>query len=174
MLPKFRMSSYNSIGFHASYRGHVVDFSLRFTDNKTGHGDIELRFAGQTWTCDSYYFVLDSGVMPDVESAGKVRAVLDKLLEQWLASVESMPDRGMAFLPYDFSDHYTAWLRCQRSGRDVWVERGWSHVEGWSFFPSAVGELLRRLPDFQPDGPKIRVELTDFLEAIRTARAAAV
>jgi hypothetical protein len=37
--------------------------------------------------CDSYYLALDRELLSDREDAGKVRAVLRRLLEQWLAAV---------------------------------------------------------------------------------------
>ncbi len=92
-----------------------MELSLRFEDNKTGHKDLILSFAGRVWVCDSYYLVIDSKLSPDQEDANKIRLVLRKLLEQWLSAVESIPADGSVYLPYDFSDQYTAWLRCIRT-----------------------------------------------------------
>ncbi len=148
-----------------------MDLSLRFEDNGTAHDDIVLRFGGQTWISDSYYFALDGALQPESEDPLKVKAVFRRLLEQWLGAVENMPDGGTVFLPYDFSDQYTGWLRCQRSGGEVSASRGWSYVEGWSFFPSAVGEYLAEMPGFQIDGPTVRASVEELLEDIRNSLA---
>jgi hypothetical protein len=153
------------------FGGGAVDLSLRFDDKETGHNDLVLRFAGQSWVCDSYYLALDRGLLADREDADKVRAVLRRLLMQWLEAVDNMPDGGAVFLPYDFSDQYTAWLRCQRSGSGVTVFRGWADMAGWSCFPSAVGEYLSHLPGFRPDGPSIWIDRSELLQAIRTSLA---
>jgi hypothetical protein len=148
-----------------------VDLSLRFDDNGTGHKDLVLCFAGQSWVADSYYLALDRELWPDREDAEKVRAVLRRLLAQWLEAVDHMPDGSTVFLPYDFSDQCTAWLRCQRSGSEVLVCRGWAGVEGWSFCPSAVGEYLSHLPGFGPEGPSVLVGVGELRQAIRTSLA---
>jgi hypothetical protein len=145
--------------------------SLRFEDNDTAHDDLVLRFASERWVCDSYYLVLDRELLPDREDADKVRAVLRRLLEQWLAALGRLPDGGTAYLPYDFSDQYTGWLACQRSGSEVAVSRGWADVEGWSFFPSAAGDLSARPRGFRADGTTVRCGLPDLVEAVRGSLA---
>jgi hypothetical protein len=144
-----------------------VELSLRFEDNDSAHDDLVLRFGGDQWKCDSYYLALDGELLPDREDADKVRIVHQRLLEQWLAAVERLPDGGTAFLPYDFSDQYTGWLVCQRSGDEVAVSRGWATVEGWSFSPSAAGDLLERPRGFRVDGPTVRGSVSELAEAIR-------
>jgi hypothetical protein len=151
--------------------GGFVDLSLRFEDNETGHDDLVLRFANQRWVCDSYYLVLDRELLPDRENADKVRAVLLRLLEQWLVAVERLPDGGTAYLPYDFSDQYTGWLSCHRSGDEAVVSRGWANVEGWSFFPSAAGDLFHSPRGFRVDGPTVQGSVSELVEAVRGALA---
>jgi hypothetical protein len=145
---------------------HMLDLSLCYEDNGTAHNDLLLRFAGQTWMCDSYYFALDEKVHPDDGSPAKVRAVLRKLLEQWLTAAANLPDTGTTFLPYDFSDEYTGWICCQRDGSEMDLSRGWANVQGWSLFPSAVGEYFSNLPDFKIEGPAIKSSREDLLQAI--------
>ncbi len=144
-----------------------MELSLRFEDNETAHDDLVLRFAGEQWRCDSYFLLLDRGLLPEREDAEKVRAVLRRLLGQWLAAMEQLPDGGTAFLPYDFSDQYTGWLACCRIGDEVEVSRGWATVEGTSFFPSAAGDLFERPRGFRVDGPTIRTRMSELLEALR-------
>ncbi len=143
-----------------------MDFSLRFEDNNTHHDDLVLRFAGQSFVCDTYYFALDPGLLSGQGSANKVRAVLRRLLEQWLSAVENIPDHGTTYLPYDFSDEYTGWLRCQRLGNVVDISNGWAKVGGHSVYPSAVGEYLTRLPGFQSSGSAIQVPLRELVQAV--------
>jgi hypothetical protein len=148
-----------------------MEFSLRFQDNGKAHNDLVLRIGDQSWMCDTYYFALDRGLLPDREDADKVRVVLRQLLQQWLSAVEHVPDGHTVFLPYDFSDQCTGWLRCQRSGSLAVVCRGWASVEGWSFYPSAIGEHLHRLPGFRPDAPVVEMAVTEFVKAIRDSMA---
>jgi hypothetical protein len=148
-----------------------VELSLRFVDNDTGHDDLILRFAGEQWVCDSYYLALDRGLLPDREDPEKIRAVLRRLLEQWLAVAEQLSDGGAAYLPYDFSDQYTGWLACRRAGGEVEVSRGWAEVEGWSFFPSDAGDLSERPRGFRVDGPTARCMSSELTEAIQASLA---
>ena len=143
-----------------------MELSLRFENNDTAHDDLVLRFGGGRWTCDSYYLALDRKMLADREEADKVRAILRRLLEQWLMAVEQLPDGGTAYFPYDFSDQYTAWLACERFGDEVSVSRGWASVEGWSFFPSMAGHLFTRPHGFHVDGPNVRARVSELIEAI--------
>lgn len=144
-----------------------VELSLIFEDNGIGHNDLILRFAGQLYACDTYYLALDLMLLPGRTDNDKIRMVLQKLLEQWLSAVENVPDGGKVYLPYDFSDQYTGWLCCFRSGDTATVCKGWAEVEGWSISPSAVGEFLTRLPGFRVEGPTVQVLINEFTEAVR-------
>jgi hypothetical protein len=148
-----------------------VDLSLRYEDNETAHDDVFLRFAGETYVCDSYYFSLDRALRPGDESPSKVKAVVHKLLEQWLTAAANLPDSGEAFLPYDFSDQYTGWLCCQRRGNEMDISKGYALVEGHSLFPSVIGEYLSCLPGFCVDGPTIKSSREGLLQAIRDSLA---
>jgi hypothetical protein len=144
-----------------------VELSLTFNDNSTLHDDILFRFAGQEWICDSYYFAIDGALLPEVDDETKIRAVLRRLLEQWLETIHILKIHEVAYLPYDFSDQYTGWLRCTRTQSGFVVVRGWSSVEGWSLFASAVGALLFQLSDFRVDGPSLEIGTSELAAAIR-------
>jgi len=148
-----------------------VELSLLFEDNRTGHDDLVLRFSGQLYVCDTYYLALDSELLREYEDAGKIGVVLRRLLEQWLTTVENVEDDGTVYLPYDFSDQYTGWLCCFRSGNTASVCRGWATVEGWSISPSAVGQYMTLLPGFRPDGPTVQVPIEELIEAIHNSIA---
>ena len=151
----------------------TVDLSLRFEDNGTAHDDLVLRWNGRTHVADSYFLMLDDGVLPGREDPTKVRAVLRRLLEQWLDALRSLDDGESAYLPYDLSDQATCWLRCCRRADELDVAHGWSPVEGWSFMPSNVGDLIRSLDDFKTDEPEQTVSLDAFVDAVDRSRAAA-
>ena len=144
-----------------------MNLSLTFHDNKTGHQDIVLRFAEQEWICDSYYFAIDSELLPDIEDDRKIRAVLLRLHEQWLEAVHGLKFGEIAYLPFDFSDQCTGWLRCTATLTGYLVVQGWSSIEGWSFSPSAVGGLLHKLEGFRASGPSLEVTPSELHAAIR-------
>lgn len=106
-------------------------------------------------------------MLADQENAAKVRDVLRRLLEQWHSSVTELREGETCYLPYDFSDQCTAWLRVDAVGPDLKVQRGWADVEGWSFFPSEVGALMKNLIGFRPDGQEVVMPREMFLRAIR-------
>jgi len=146
----------------------MLELSLRYEENGIAHNDLVLHFAGQTRVCDTYYFTFDRNLRSEDGSPDKVRAILRKLLEQWLTAATNLPDGGTTFLPYDFSDQYTGWLRCQRNGDEMAVSLGWDeNVQGWSLFPSAIGEYLSQLPSFKVEGSAIKSSKDDLLLAIR-------
>ena len=152
-----------------------MNLSLRFDDNGTMHDDIVLRFGEQSWVCDSYYLALDRELLPEKEDAEKVKVVLRRLLELWLEAIQSMLSEGdTVFLPYDFSDQYTGWLSCQLSGSDVLVSRGWANVEGYSIYPSKVGEHISNLSGFHLDGPTVRATIEELVAAVRSSLVAVV
>lgn len=150
-----------------------MNLLLRYEDNGTLHDDIQLQLENVTWTCDSYYLALDRNVQEDDESTTKVKAVLRKLLGQWLNVATDLQDAGTAFLPFDFSDQCTAWVRCQRLGGEMVLSLGWSRVEGWSIFPSEIGRYLLELPDFESRTPEFRSSREELLRSIRDSLAQA-
>ncbi len=144
-----------------------MDLSLTFRDNTTGHQDVVLRFAEREWVCDSYYFAIDTELLPEIEDERKIRAVLLRLHEQWLEAVENLKATEIAYLPFDLSDQCTGWLRCTATPSGYVIVQGWSSVEGWSFSPSAVGGPLHKLEGFRASGPTLEVSTSDFHDAIR-------
>lgn len=170
--PSWSSLSSRFCGIH-HIRPHKVNLSLTFHDNKTGHQDIVLRFAGEEWICDSYYFAIDNELLPETEDDRKIRAVLVRLHEQWLEAVQELKADEVAYLPFDFSDQGSGWLRCTATSTGYSVVQGWSSVEGWSFSPSAVGGLLHKLEDFRASGPALEVAASDLQAAIRGSAACA-
>jgi hypothetical protein len=148
-----------------------LNLILRYEDNGTLHDDIQLQLENETWTCDSYYFALDRNVRDGDESATKVKAVLRKLLEHWLKVATKLPDASTAFLPFDFSDQCTGWLRCQRIGEVVLLSLGWSLVEGWSFFPSEADRFVSDLADFKPSTSDFSSSREELIQAISKSLA---
>jgi hypothetical protein len=146
-----------------------MELSLRFEDNDSAHNDLILHFADERHVCDSYYLALDQGLFPNIESAGKVRAVLCCLLAQWLAAVDGLQDGGKIWLPYDFSDQCTGWLQCAREGEQVEVSQGWSTLEGWGLNPSNLGDLTISPPGFKSTGSSIFTDIGSLRVAIHAS-----
>jgi hypothetical protein len=146
----------------------TLNFILNFEPNGTAHDDVTLVFAGISYRCDSYYFAIDQGLLPGRDDAVKARAVVRRLLEQWRQAVASLEPDGFAYLPYDFSDECTAWLRCHRVSETKGVEmvRGWSSVQGWSIVPSELGDAMKSVAGFHADTPPLSTQMDDVLDAI--------
>jgi hypothetical protein len=150
-----------------------MDVRLTFEDNHTCHDDLVLRLGDLVWRCDSYYLAIDRGLLPEQEDARKIRAVLRVLLQSWRLAIESLASGATAYLPYDFSDQCTAWLACEREGRDLLVRHGWADVEGWSISPSEPSAQTAKPKGFQADGGPWRVSVEDFLKGIAQSIEAA-
>jgi hypothetical protein len=104
-----------------------------------GHKDLWLRLGDWTHCCDSYYFGIEA---EDIgPGAAAVVKVMQALLRQWRERVLQLADGAVVYLPYDFSDQCTAWLRVQRSATQLEVQAGWSLVAGYSFNPSDFSEV---------------------------------
>lgn len=143
-----------------------MTLNFAFKPNRTGHDDVTLRFADQEWICDSYYLALDNELLPDIENEQKVCVVFRRLLEQWLEAIRTLDVDDVAYLPYDFSDQYTGWLRCICTPLGYVLAHGWSSVEGWSFAPSAAGTLMHELRDFRASGTERAMKADELVAAI--------
>ena len=120
--------------------------SIEFVDNGTLHDDIVLRFGGWLHRCDSYYFALDPATSG--EDSAKVRAILRRLLKQWVEYLRSARRGSTFYLPFDISDQCIGCLRCVCQEDSVVVTRGWSTTEGWTVPPSDIGSFVRSPGDF--------------------------
>ncbi|MFD8988757.1 hypothetical protein ACFVZ4_11950 [Streptomyces goshikiensis] len=145
----------------------TANTALRFERIRTkgDHRDLRLRIGAYRHTCDSYYFGLDDS--PAVR--GGMGARLAHLLEQWAAQVEGLRrGGGTAYLPYDFSDQCTAWLRVSsRDGETVEVQAGWSLIEAWGIEPSNYLATAPEVTDFGPiAGARISCSLDDLTACI--------
>ena len=134
---------------------------LDYQPNGTHHGDVVLQVGSWTTRCDSYFFGLD-------RAAGRPapQASLRALLAGWQAEVQACDQGGVAWLPYDFSDQGSGWLRCTLYSDVFEVVAGYSSLEGWAFYPSGFRGGVARLSDFQV--------LEDFGRARRRERAALI
>lgn len=142
--------------------------SLVYEPNGTDHHDLILRVATWANRSDSYYFVLDHAAGHEPDPASAVRA----LLSGWSAAVEACADGEVAWLPHDFSDQYSGWLRCLRRGDWFEIVDGWAGIEGWAFYPSDFRDALNRLEDFAPHddfGKPVRIERQRLLTDIQAS-----
>jgi Zn-finger nucleic acid-binding protein len=121
--------------------------SLVFEPNETDHDDLVLRVGKWAHRSDSYYYELDHPADEPSDTVASIRA----MLSQWLSSVSSARVGDAVYLPHDFSDQCTGWIRCKRiSKTDFEIVAGWSLVEGYSFYPSDYGDVAREMADFEP------------------------
>jgi len=141
--------------------------SFRFEHNGTFHNDLVLQIGEQEWRCDSYYLQIDRGMLPDREDAAKVRAVLRRLLDQWCTALGRLSDGQSCYLPYDFSDQYTGWLRCTLDGDRLRVQLGTAGVQGHSLPPSQLDGFLDSIPAFRPCSHEVIISRNVFLRSLR-------
>lgn len=78
---------------------------------------------------------------------------LSNLISGWIAELIAAEDGHILYLPFDFSDEFTRWLACEKSGSEVTCVFGMAEVEGWSFSPSDFSGLAKSLQGFQADVP---------------------
>ena len=147
-----------------------VPLSLERTTDRDCHEDLLLRLGAWRQVCDSYYLAGDQSptMGPDIPSA------IARLLEQWVDQLERLRgSRTTVFLPFDFSDECTGWLRVvSRAGDRLTVEAGWSGIEGWSFYPSNIAAMADRVDDFAPVlEAVVECGLDDLITAIAENRA---
>ncbi|MDQ8706657.1 hypothetical protein RCO28_29905 [Streptomyces sp. LHD-70] len=138
------------------------------------HRDLRLHIGAHRHTCDSYYLAIDESPTA-VQHLG---SGLARLLDQWMEQVDELRGTGgIAYLPYDFSDQCTAWLRVSSAdGGTADVQAGWSLVEGYGFDPSNYRATAPEITDFEPiSNAQIACSLEDLsscLVANRDALAA--
>lgn len=121
---------------------------LVIEENGTNHDDLVLKYAGGEHRCDTYFILLDEDSNTDEVSTLALRRAIRALLTEWLAAVEEAQDVDTLYLPFDFSDQCTAWIRCKFDHVDVTLDIGWSLIEGWSFSPKTIRDIVRKVPDF--------------------------
>ncbi|MFG2299451.1 hypothetical protein [Actinacidiphila glaucinigra] len=131
---------------------------------KHWHNDLRLHIGRHRHTCDSYYLTLESR---------HLGANLARLLEQWIDQVNELKGAGgTAYLPYDFSDQCTAWLRVSSTdGHTTVIEAGWSLIEAWGIDPSDYRATAPDVTDFEPiANARIECSLDDLATHIALNR----
>lgn len=124
--------------------------SLQLEATDSGREQPVLRFGDLTYFCDRYYFASDRRIDRRGDAAQQVPRVLARLLAQWREHLAAAASGSELFLPFDFQDQSTAWLRVVVKDWGVTLQPGWSAVEGWSFFPSDITPHVHGLSDFAP------------------------
>jgi hypothetical protein len=144
-----------------------MELVLAFEDNGRAHDDLVLTVDGVERRSDSYYLALDRGLLPQREDAAKVREVLARLLEQWIAAVKNLTEGQVVYLPWDLSDQGSQWFECRLADGRLLVRQGSSGVEGWSFFATNITEPQSRVArDFQPDTRPRAVTREEFIQLL--------
>ncbi|MDP4509628.1 hypothetical protein [Nonomuraea turcica] len=142
-----------------------VPLRLERTTDRDVHGDLILRLGTYRHVCDSYYLAIDESA----QAGQDVADGLVRLLDQWDEHLQRVrATGGTVFLPFDFSDQCTAWLRVSSpDGSQATVQAGWSSIEGWSFSPSDFAETAARVHDFKPViNASVECDLDDLIAAV--------
>lgn len=145
---------------------------LTFDDNGTSHGDLRLQFGTFSRVGDSYYLAQDPGIRPDDTSPEKVRLVLEQLLEQWEERLKLLVESETVYLPFEFADEYTGWLRCRMEENDVLIDIGWSMLPGYSVKPTEFHLHPYKVTDFDPipDAGEQQIAYPDLIAAVEANR----
>lgn len=119
---------------------------IHITDGEQFH----VRIGDEVRAGDLYYLGIDPR-SKDYNCLGDIG--LMRLIDGWIETITSNAAGQIFYLPFDFSDEFTRWLACEKSGSEISIVFGWAEVEGWSFSPSEFSEHSRDLKGFRPDGP---------------------
>ncbi|MFD3465023.1 hypothetical protein ACFWWM_01370 [Streptomyces sp. NPDC058682] len=151
----------------------MPEVALRFDrlPEARSYDDLKLTIDTFEHVCDSSYLSID--LYPtDTDDLGGAVA---RLLEQWITQVDGLRSLGgTAYLPYDFADQCTAWLRVSSvDGHAAEVQAGWSEIPGWDVNPFNYIPEAREVSDFSPL-PEARITclLSDLSERIAANRIA--
>jgi hypothetical protein len=142
---------------HMRQRPDCTLMSLVYEPNGTDHDDLVMGLASWRYRCDTYYYELDHPAGSDSDVPGTIR----RMLEMWLQDLQRCSKGQSVYLPYDFSDQYTGWIKCALVSDIEWqITPGWSDKEGWAFDPSDYEDVAKGLDDFRPvkDGIQFVVE----------------
>ena len=144
---------------------------LTFDDQGTQHGDLLLECGDYARHVDSYFFGLDP-VVQDQPEPRRVRVSLELLLDQWLVAVRDATPGQSVFLPFEFADEYTGWIRVTVEGDRVRCRPGWSAIPGHAVYPSQIGPHLSHVADFDPipDAEDLVISQVALIEAIELNR----
>lgn len=144
-----------------------IAFNFELLAEGKSHDNLRLRLGPYRHTCDSYYLDIDD----TATASPDLRGSLARLLEQWRNQVDGLRGTGgIAYLPYDFSDECTGWLRVSSvDGHSAEVQAGWSLASGWSFTPSDYLATASEIADFDPEAnARIVCSLNDLSQRITT------
>ena len=136
--------------------------------NGSGHDDVVVRVGDQLYRSDSYYFGLDHRTDEEADGERSMR----QMLEGWRRDVLGCQPGQHVFLPHDFSDQYSGWIRVRASSADaLQLQAGWATIEGWAIPPSRYDDVLRERPsaleDFTPgESPSVRADRDAVLRGV--------
>lgn len=115
---------------------------------------------------DTFYFAIDDSLLPNEASDDKVKIGLRNLLSDWEHTVEELPDDGIFFLPFDFSDQTVAALKIHRRGNQLVIRHAWTLGFGGAYL-QATGKAKIRDENFNVYIGSMIVPTDQFLAEIR-------
>ena len=131
----------------------VIDIELK--EGGDCHGDLILYIKTNDWKknwkiiVDSYYLALDGFYDPDNKTSDKIEVVLKQLLNNWILLVKEVKAGHNCYLPFDFSDQYTGWIKVfKESNEDLKLSYGYATLEGHRIHPSKL-DHYRYIGDYE-------------------------
>lgn len=115
---------------------------------------------------DTFYFAIDDSLLPNEASDDKVKIGLRNLLSDWEYVVEELPDEGITFLPFDFSDQTVSALKIHRKGYQLVIRHAWALSFGGTYI-HATGKAKIKDEDFNVYIGSMIVPTDQFLAEIR-------
>ncbi|GAB2559621.1 hypothetical protein [Spirosoma areae] len=116
---------------------------------------------------DTYYFALDSGILPEEESYGKVKIVLRNLLYDWEVAVDLLIESNTVYLPIDFSDQYVGALKVFKEMPDSLIIYYSSHKMYGGMYPSLMNKIRLGDEELYVSEKYFRISTQEFLSEIR-------
>ena len=118
----------------------------------TGHGDLILKLKKINFLqkADTYYFLLENELFPNLKGKKKSIMVMITLLEKWMMALKSMSSQDIVLLPFDFSDQYVGGLMVRKKGEqykiryciEVYDYMGNNSEEFFPYFTKSVTDFL--------------------------------
>jgi hypothetical protein len=95
---------------------------------------------------DTYYFYL---AVEPVETIDDIKKAVSRLLQFWHNKVSESKNGETIFLPIDFSDEYTGYLKVCHQDDQLVLTYGFSRREGFTVNPLNPEDYYKQITDFE-------------------------